>query len=646
MSDLFPASDRLAGFNSSKGPKPKGSPKSKPSSNGNGKSYKTAAEAVAGAAAYHKYGKPSASWGYVDELGSEIGRVFRYELPGGDKACLPAYRDAGGLWHGKAFPEPRPLYHRDRLAAADFVVVNEGERCADLVCGLGLVGTTSAGGSGAAGKSDWSVLAGKRVAVIPDNDDSGRKYAADVCAALGGLKPGPCVRVLDLSPKNKGDDIAEWLERAPDSWDPDECGAELKRLFEAASDWVPPAPSDPDGLERVPDDELGMVKADSVKPEPVRWLWQSRIAIGKLNIVAGEGKQGKTQMALAIAAAVTRGGALPGGIDQTEAGEVVILSAEDDPADTLAPRLIALDAVMSKITFLRGDYFTRDRSGQKVVHPVAFRDIDYWREVFRRRPGCRLLLVDPLPSFLGRGVNDHKNAEIREALTGFLGLVGEVGVALLAITHLSKGIDPKRPASARIVGSIAYANLARSIHFVGKDPENPKRRLFMQSDNTMAASDLPAVAFTLEPREVAGGDVPFSVWVPVFQDGGVEVDVNDVVNAGVNREKSRRGPAPSQVKALAEYLADYLARNGPSFLGEIGDGAGAAGFLGEKRWNPKTEREEWSKFTTLYRAMEFINTGELGERASWRVLTPDDDPGLREGRRVKWSIQLPPDRPF
>ena len=85
----------------------------------------------------------------------------------------------------------------------------------------------------------------------------------------------------------------------------------------------------------------------------------------------------------------------------------------------------------------------------------------------------RLFIADPVPSFLGRGVNDHKNAEIRSILTPFLEVIRDFNVAMIAVTHLAKSVDPKRPASHRIIGSIAYANLARSIHFVAKDPDNP-----------------------------------------------------------------------------------------------------------------------------------------------------------------------------
>jgi hypothetical protein len=354
------------------------------------------------------------------------------------------------------------------------------------------------------------------------------------------------------------------------------------------------------------DDELGIISAEKVDPEPVDWLWPERIAKKKMNILAGEGKKGKTQLALAIAAAVSTGGELPGGGGRVEAGTVIILSAEDDPEDILAPRLIALGADMTKIKLLKSEYTIRRKDRAPEINPVTFQDTIYWRAVFRRFPDVKLFIADPLPSFLGRGVNDHKNAEIRSALTPFLGIVRQFKIAMLAVTHLTKGFDPKRPASHRINGSIAYSNLARSIHFVAKDPDNPERRLFMMAENTSARSDLPAVAFTLEPRDVTNkrGEV-FQIWVPKFETATVDVDVDQVVNSDV-QSKKRSGPEPDTIKPLAGWIVDYLAsEKRPVRRGDLYNAAGAAGFLGE--YGPQKDGKlRWGKGWKLPRAIELV----------------------------------------
>ena len=49
----------------------------------------------------------------------------------------------------------------------------------------------------------------------------------------------------------------------------------------------------------------------SVKPVPQSWLWYPYIAAGKLSLLSGDPGDGKTALALTIAAHITTGRALP-----------------------------------------------------------------------------------------------------------------------------------------------------------------------------------------------------------------------------------------------------------------------------------------------------------------------------------------------
>ena len=71
--------------------------------------------------------------------------------------------------------------------------------------------------------------------------------------------------------------------------------------------------------------------AADIRPEPVKWLWPNRIAIGKQTLLAGEAGLGKSQVGIDMAATVTTGGAWPCGEGHARLGNVIILSAEDDP---------------------------------------------------------------------------------------------------------------------------------------------------------------------------------------------------------------------------------------------------------------------------------------------------------------------------
>ena len=73
------------------------------------------------ALAPHKLGKPIRIFRYLDASGAPIGAVARFDLPDGGKEVLPltCWDDGGGArWRWQSWPEPRPLYGLDWLAAA------------------------------------------------------------------------------------------------------------------------------------------------------------------------------------------------------------------------------------------------------------------------------------------------------------------------------------------------------------------------------------------------------------------------------------------------------------------------------------------------------------------------------------------------
>lgn len=94
--------------------------------------------------------------------------------------------------------------------------------------------------------------------------------------------------------------------------------------------------------------ELKLISLEDIVVEPVRWLWYPYIPLGKLSIIHGDPAEGKTTLALWIAAACSRGLALPGG----ETGEpltVLYQTAEDGLGDTIKPRLLESKADLQKL---------------------------------------------------------------------------------------------------------------------------------------------------------------------------------------------------------------------------------------------------------------------------------------------------------
>lgn len=150
-----------------------------------------------------RHGSTSARWTYHAADGQPVGMILRWDSITADgtpsKVILPVSL-IGGAWLNKAMPAPRPLMHLSellKLPAGAWVYVCEGEKAVDAARAIGLVATTSAGGSKAAAQTDWSPLREKVVVILPDNDEPGEAYADEV-AALCQQAGAKEVRVLRL----------------------------------------------------------------------------------------------------------------------------------------------------------------------------------------------------------------------------------------------------------------------------------------------------------------------------------------------------------------------------------------------------------------------------------------------------------------
>ncbi len=182
--------------------------------NGKGKEakvYASAQEAIA--VLERRHGKRSADWTYHDADGQPVGMVIRWDKGDGKDIRPVSYDAVKRGWCIRGMAEPRPLYRLPEvMQATRTVYVCEGEKAAEAARSTGLTATTSPHGSKSARKADWSPLAGRDVIILPDNDEAGEKYAADVTACLLKLTPRPTVRVVRLPGLPPRGDMADFLE--------------------------------------------------------------------------------------------------------------------------------------------------------------------------------------------------------------------------------------------------------------------------------------------------------------------------------------------------------------------------------------------------------------------------------------------------
>src|SRR5688572_23308079 len=91
-------------------------------------------------------------------------------------------------------------------------------------------------------------------------------------------------------------------------------------------------------------------KASSIKVRRASFLWAPRVPLGALAVLAGVPGQGKSHVAIDIAARATRG-ELDGDLDGRPSA-VVISTAEDALEFVMAPRLVAAGADLDLVSFV------------------------------------------------------------------------------------------------------------------------------------------------------------------------------------------------------------------------------------------------------------------------------------------------------
>lgn len=487
-------------------------------------------------------------WTYEDAAGDPCGLVVRWDAASG-KRILPVSRDSARRWANRAMPSPRPLYRLPELLAAnpDRVWIVEGEKSADAARSLGIVASTSSGGSNAAAKSDWSSLSGRDVVILPDRDAAGERYAASVARFAMDAK-ARSVRIVRLcerwSELPEGGDVADIVERL--DADTGALQALLVGIESMASEAEVVQSSRREGAPV-------FVRMSDVTPQPVRWLWPGRVALGKVTLLSGDPGLGKSAVTLDIAARVTRGDCWPDAPDtRTEPGGVILLSAEDDPADTIRPRLDAMGADTTRIIALEA---TSVDMGQRPVNLST--DIRTIEETIEAMSDCRMVVIDPIAAYLGV-TDSHKNADVRAVLAPLSVMAARHGVAVVAVAHLNKATGGR--AIHRSNGSMAFVAAARAAWIIAKDPHNDARRLMLPAKNNLAP-DSGGLAYRVDG---ASNGALVVTWEsePVRMSADEALALNTEADAGASKAEDARewlrdllaeGPKPAKdIEALAE----------------------------------------------------------------------------------------------
>ncbi|MBB3523098.1 AAA family ATPase [Rhizobium sp. BK456] len=380
----------------------------------------------------------AATYDYTSADGEVLFDVLRYEHATEPKTFIQRQHDGkGGYLNGRGDPV---LYRAHELAtnSTDPVFVVEGEKDADRLASLGYLATTVPNGSW---PEDLSVLSGRTVYVLADNDTTGDKKAAAAIDRLSGIATAYRIDLPDLPPKG---DVSDWLD-AGHSQD------ELEELCLAAA----PVPANDNTPAATPVSIFEWTVDRFIGEAPaVQYLVDGVIPLGIPGMVSAAGDTGKSFALLELHRRVAFGSGLYAppifGGKVVGEGASVMITSEDD-ANEVHRRISALDA--------KGERFGSAGKRMIVVPlPSAGGARAFWKEDrkhglietddFKRIcdqlktvEGLRLVTFDPLASFAHLPLNEDPTAG-QFVCSSLARLATETGATVLTAHHMRKSKAP------------------------------------------------------------------------------------------------------------------------------------------------------------------------------------------------------------
>lgn len=320
-----------------------------------------------------------------------------------------------------------------------------------------------------------------------------------------------------------------------------------------------------------------LVRLSEIESKPVDWLWEPYLPKGMLALLSGDPGSGKTYLSLAIAAALSKG-KIPYSGQNCEPISTLYLSQENSEEHVVRPRFDLLQGDSDRFHVLQG---LRDGEGPS-LNSVLLSDTKSLEDAILQT-SAGLMIVDPVQSYLGAGVDAHRSNETRPVLDGLAHLASKHHLCILLVRHLSKNSGGR--AIHRGLGSIDFTGAARTELLAGTAANDPHARAMVQLKSNL-------------------GPMGDSLGFNIDADGFAWTGKSDLTDRDLLASDDG-SPRQTEISAAVEYLKSELSP-GPRLQKELVE---EGGFL---------ER-------TLQRAAIKLNLKKTrdGARGAWLWSLPD-----------------------
>jgi hypothetical protein len=273
-----------------------------------------------------------------------------------------------------------------------------------------------------------------------------------------------------------------------------------------------------------------LIRLSDVEARAVTWLWSPFIPAGMLSMISGDPGAGKSFIALSVCADLSRGKLRDGRI--VTPATSLYLSIENPIAESIRPRFDLLGGDAARFFVLKGTVTAAD--GEEMRGSITLSDIPMLEKSLVETE-ARLIVVDPIQSYLGSTVDLHRSNETRPILDGLSKLAEKHGCAILLLRHLSKQSGGK--AIHRGLGSIDLSGAVRSEMLAGSLPDDPEARALVHIKSNVGRMGR-TLGYSID------GEGRFS-WT-----GESQITASDLLAAPEGPERSKRERAQEWLSAL------------------------------------------------------------------------------------------------
>ena len=281
---------------------------------------------------------------------------------------------------------------------------------------------------------------------------------------------------------------------------------------------------------------VGYRRGSDIKSEKLVWLWEHRVAKGAINMIAGLPAEGKSTIALDLAARITRGDELPCGGGMTEQGAVLIMSAEDLEKQTIIPRLAAAGAVLSQVFIVDAMVNEKDKANKRLLSLAS--DLEKICGLIEKLKGdginVKLVIIDPISAYVGEG-DGHKNTQMRALLTPLSKSAEQHKFGVVLISHYKKNAEGTN-ALYRVTDSLAFVASCRGVLLTAKEQDDDGkptgRKLLLNGKPSLIPEGTPGLAYKTESTAVALDDGSTQNLPRIKWDGFVNITPDEAMAAG------------------------------------------------------------------------------------------------------------------